>query len=41
MSHIPGARMADDFVMHFEVPVGDRKSLADLFGILVEGGAIE
>ena len=41
MSHIPGARMADDVATRFEVPIGDRMSLAELFGILAEGGARE
>ena len=41
MSHIPGARIADEVATRFEVPIGDGMSLADLFGILAEGGATE
>ncbi|KAI0673963.1 P-loop containing nucleoside triphosphate hydrolase protein [Trametes maxima] len=46
MSHIPGARMADDVATRFEVPIsaGEGKpgmSLAELFGILAERGAGE
>ena len=41
MAQIPGARMADDVATRFEVPIGDGMSLADLFGILAEGGATE
>ncbi|KAI1786794.1 P-loop containing nucleoside triphosphate hydrolase protein [Ganoderma leucocontextum] len=41
MSCIPGARMAEDVATRFEVPIGNEMSLAQLFGILAEGGASE
>ena len=34
MSHIPGARMAEDVATRFEVPIGEGLTLADLFSQL-------
>ncbi|KAI0756117.1 P-loop containing nucleoside triphosphate hydrolase protein [Daedaleopsis nitida] len=36
MARIPGARMANDVVTRFEVPVGDGLSLAQLFAVLAD-----
>ncbi|PIL31168.1 ATP-binding cassette transporter [Ganoderma sinense ZZ0214-1] len=41
MSHIPGARMADDVATRFEVPIGTGMSLAQLFAVLSGGGFAE
>jgi ATP-binding cassette subfamily A (ABC1) protein 3 len=39
MAGVPGARAADDVATRFEVPVGgEGVALADLFGVLADGG---